>query len=649
MQPWRRQRALDAASVGLPLLLLYLATLQRDVGIIDSGELAGVAARLGVAHPTGYPLYSLLGRVAAWMAPGGHLFACLSGLSALSVALAAFLLVGWVRELAPLDTLGTGRVGRPESGRRFDWIPRVGGLALGASAVAWSQAVTNEVYGLHLLVVVIVLRLATSLLVAVRREGTGINLAGPGREPPDRQWAGGRGSGPLRRFLLLAYVVGLSAGHHLSIVFLGPAVLFAVVVWLGSVPPRVRLSWIGLGTGFGLLGASCLAYLPIRSREQPLFDWGDPESLPRFWRHVTGAQYQVWQFQSSDRFAENAIGYVTQIPERIGWALLPLSLWGAVVLWKRDRRRFVFLALVALVAFIWASGYEIFDLEPYYLPVDVTLVVWATLGAMDIASRAWTRTKQAQWTRAARWGLGVLAAAWAVQVALRYPEVDRSNDHVVRYHVDSLLATVPEDAVLLSSFWDAVVSPLLYEQAVEGKRTDVSVVDTELLRRSWYYPQLSRWDPELLTPVRPLVDEFLDAVAPFESGGTFDSARLERAFRGIIEGLAQEHRPARPTAFTTEINPFFTRNSAPIPEGLVFVLRDDPASSPEIPPPQVDGLLAAGFRPSDRIHGVVVSVWARMFRARVRYLRQFGRDAEAGVWERELDKLRPYVTEDAPF
>lgn len=38
---------------------VYVATLARTVGFIDSGELAWASATLGIPHPTGYPLYTL--------------------------------------------------------------------------------------------------------------------------------------------------------------------------------------------------------------------------------------------------------------------------------------------------------------------------------------------------------------------------------------------------------------------------------------------------------------------------------------------------------------------------------------------------------------------------------------------------------------
>ena len=39
----------------------YLFTIAPGVVQIDSGELATVQATLGIAHPTGYPLFTLIG------------------------------------------------------------------------------------------------------------------------------------------------------------------------------------------------------------------------------------------------------------------------------------------------------------------------------------------------------------------------------------------------------------------------------------------------------------------------------------------------------------------------------------------------------------------------------------------------------------
>ncbi len=49
-----------AAALWLAVFLIYLQTIASTVGFIDSGELATVPYVLGIAHPTGYPLWTLV-------------------------------------------------------------------------------------------------------------------------------------------------------------------------------------------------------------------------------------------------------------------------------------------------------------------------------------------------------------------------------------------------------------------------------------------------------------------------------------------------------------------------------------------------------------------------------------------------------------
>ena len=43
------------------IFIIYILTLAPGVVEIDAGELATVQATLGIAHPTGYPLFNMLG------------------------------------------------------------------------------------------------------------------------------------------------------------------------------------------------------------------------------------------------------------------------------------------------------------------------------------------------------------------------------------------------------------------------------------------------------------------------------------------------------------------------------------------------------------------------------------------------------------
>ncbi|MGB5138628.1 MAG: DUF2723 domain-containing protein, partial [Candidatus Zixiibacteriota bacterium] len=55
--------AIFGVGIFLSTLILYLVTAYPTVAYIDSGELAVANWTLGIAHPTGYPLYTLIGRL----------------------------------------------------------------------------------------------------------------------------------------------------------------------------------------------------------------------------------------------------------------------------------------------------------------------------------------------------------------------------------------------------------------------------------------------------------------------------------------------------------------------------------------------------------------------------------------------------------
>src|SRR5215212_9623295 len=114
----------------------------------DSGEFQTAAWRLGLAHPTGYPLYLLLG--GAWqhalaligVSPATALTAFSAVIGALAVALLYIIMRDWlqgelnVRRAAALFTA----------------------LLFAVNPTFWSQNLIAEVYTLHVLFILLILR-----------------------------------------------------------------------------------------------------------------------------------------------------------------------------------------------------------------------------------------------------------------------------------------------------------------------------------------------------------------------------------------------------------------------------------------------------------------------------------------------------------
>jgi hypothetical protein len=283
------------------LLPLFVYAISRAPGLtfVDSGELAAAAATLGIAHPTGYPLFTVLGRVL--VAPAGPLepIERLILFSAACTAAAAALVFSAARRL--LNQLGMPPQVAVASAAG-------GSLAFAFGRTVWGQAVIVEVYALHLLFVALLLRIAVGVMAERAARDTG------------------------RSILLGSYLGGLALGNHLSAALLLPALAYGVVREHGM--SIVRRLWPALVLAF-VGGTTLIAVLPVRSALDPLLDWGDPERLDSFYRHVTGSVYRVW-FLSSPAVAVRQLGRffdllaVEMTPLALGPAIL-----GLVHLWRR--------------------------------------------------------------------------------------------------------------------------------------------------------------------------------------------------------------------------------------------------------------------------------------------------------------------------
>ena len=133
--PWK----LEAFLVALVTFGVYLYTTPRVVTLEDSGLFLMASHFGGVAHPPGYPLHSILGKLFTWLPVGSVAFRVhlLSGPSASLTCAAVF----WIAR---------SLIGR--SGPAW-----AAGLAYGFSLVFWSQAIVAEVYTLNTLLTFLLL------------------------------------------------------------------------------------------------------------------------------------------------------------------------------------------------------------------------------------------------------------------------------------------------------------------------------------------------------------------------------------------------------------------------------------------------------------------------------------------------------------
>lgn len=455
-RPWIR-----AAIVGLTALAVYVPRLYPSVPGGDSGELIVAAARLEIAHPPGYPLYTLLAHVATWI-PVGSAAWRVNLFSALCQAGAASLVAAAVRAASRSTTAAL-----------------VAGLAFAFSPLVFTYAVGAEVFGLHDFLV-------AALVFATlrwRQRGGGIGLA-----------------------IAIAGIVGLGLAHHHTIVFYGLPVLLWLL-WCERDLRTVRtLATLAAALALGL---AWYLYLPLAARTATTLSWGDPGTVGGFVDHLLRRDYGTFQLgagieSGASTFATRLAAWATHTLDATLYVGAALALGGAVV-WLAARRSAPERAWVAL----WVAALALYVLgfhalanlpvaDPLYRSVTarfwqqsdvvVFVLLGLGLGACAGASPA---------ARAVAVTAGI--ALVAVQLGRGAVTHDHRDDDTVARYGRALLEPLAPDTVLLTR-GDLVTNVVRYLQAADGVRTDVIVLDQELLTKPWYVARAGRAHPELTFP-----------------------------------------------------------------------------------------------------------------------------------------------------
>ena len=420
--PPRLEWALVPAAIAL---VVYGLTVCRTVYFGDSAELSAAAARLGVAHPPGYPLYLLLGRLLVLAIPGEPAVA-----------------VNWLSALAAAATAGLATWLALLLGARPPAALAAGMFVLG-SRLVWSQAVVAEVYTLHA-------ALFLGVLAAITRYS----------ESGERRW-----------LLAGSYLLGLGLAHHLTIVYAGAA---AAILLL----PRLRTALRSAPVALGLIALALTLYLTLllRSRLDPPLDWGNPETLARLRDHVSARPYQFLVGKLRGPDIEHRLREILGLLARdLHPLLVPVILAGLISLRRRPAALWgMLLAVMLLIGH--ALAYGIPDIQAHLVPAAAILALFAALGLDLLAGLVMSR-----WPRVAM----LPRVAWVVIPVLtlgpllgHYAASDRHRHRSAEEFGENLLRVLPERSVCLAE-GDNQVFLLAYLTAARGQRPDLTIVDRD--------------------------------------------------------------------------------------------------------------------------------------------------------------------------
>jgi hypothetical protein len=461
--------ALFAGYVAVALARLALLP---GLGFWDTGEFQVVGPLLGTAHPTGFPLYVLLGWAAsALMAPLGEPAFRMNLLSALLVGGATALAVVLVSSL-------TGHL----------WIALASGLVLAAVPIVWIIGTHADPHALHLLLVT---------LLVILLVGWGDRVGGKGRRASGSAGhPGGRRTAD-RWLAAAAAVYGLSLANHQLTLLLTPGVGLYVLATDASVLRRPRFV---AGLAALVVGLPLLLYLelPLRAGlfRAPLV-YGHPERLDGFLYVIVAQQF----FGSvSGPFADlpgKVLDLVRLGLDQFGILAAAVPL-GFVVALNRAPRYALLSGLSFLITVWFASSYDNGDIARYYLVPALFALTWVALLAsavverlrglvradvldaprgvmMDPRRQSWFGTPGLMAFVLEILVAGALVVPTVAALPDRTRDVDESRDHTAGDWAHRAMQLMEPNAVVVS--WWSYSTALWYVQLIEGQRPDVWIVD----------------------------------------------------------------------------------------------------------------------------------------------------------------------------
>jgi Protein of unknown function (DUF2723) len=420
-------------SFSLPLAL-YVASAYHAVMYWDVGEMDTVPYILGIAHPPGFPLYTLLGWAFTHLVPLGSVAFRMSLLSALAMSAVCWLI--------------------------FRTAGIIAALLFAFGVDTWTHATRAEAHAL------VALAFAAILFYTLR-------------------WLH---EGQTRDLYAAALALGLGIAVHPIVATALPGLLAAIIARAHETTPRTLrnaavIACVSAAVWFG--------YLPLRSayvNAQHLdpaaaygiaggafWNYGDPVVVDNFAALVTGRDVGVDDVRygfTAHAYAQGVVHFVQLAVVELTPIGLVLAIAGLIVFFRRDLTGAIVATATMAPSALFAFGFAAeSDVDRYFLPAFTLLAICAGYAVTSIQRRP---------GRIVAFACAGLAIVYLVFSQPHFFDQPR-DDRAAREAAEIVRAT-PHDAIIIATW--VIAPPLAYDAYVlrrTGQRTIVA---------SWYGDQI---------------------------------------------------------------------------------------------------------------------------------------------------------------
>ncbi|MCX7910385.1 MAG: DUF2723 domain-containing protein [Endomicrobia bacterium] len=418
----------------------------------DSGEFATVGYILGVAHPPGYPLYTLLIYILGRIIPFGNFGYKINIVSCIFSALTAVILF-YLFKLIIDKYIKQNKV-------FFLILGYFAILCFSFGYLQWYLSLVSEMYTFN--------TFFASVIVLLTFMYHNLNK---------------------KYIYLLFFIFALGITNRLDIVLFFPCIIFALIDYIKF---KKSIKSLHLLLILFLIGISVYLYLPIRSSSQPFIDWNNPEQLNRFWASLTrkthGSTLDLIssKYKTSENFSDGVKFYFSHILKNLGFIGILLVIFGLDIS--------SYFGLSLFLSWLFSSMFFIYKanmppnphafaiLEAHFLLPNVVIWVWFMLGVFFVYNR---------YSYVFKYLIVVILYILSFNILENYKKLNKRNNFYAYDYSINVLRTIPSKSIIVVKE-DVQLFSLWYKSIVERNRKDVHIISAGLSGSIWYKEMYSR-------------------------------------------------------------------------------------------------------------------------------------------------------------
>lgn len=440
-------------------LLMYIHNLSPSVYGGDIGDLVSAVVVRGVAHPSGYPLYTML----------GILF------NAFPLVQTSVYKVGLMSAFFGALTISLLYIVSLKLTKNT-LLALLTSITLAFFYQFWLYAELAEVFILNAFFAVLLFFLAFSFSRTCKK----------------------------RYFYLFSLTLGFSFSHHQTIILVLPALTILLIN--GLIKSHFALlqqrKVVGIALVLFLMGLLPYAYLPFAAAQDPPINWNNPTTLENFFRLILRKDYGTFSagaFISPNlmqRFIE-VKGYAQSVFSGFTIAGTVLIFLGMIRLFLKDKFLFFVLFIAYLISgplFIFYAGFPITNYfilgiyERFFILSSVFFVLFLPFGIQTVVDQILKRIPIPS-SRALFYKTLFTLVFFLIPISLflyNYPKTNLSNIWVGDNLGYDLLTPLPKDAVVFLA-GDTPIFNSYYVYYALGVRPDITIVNLNVVMQSSYF------------------------------------------------------------------------------------------------------------------------------------------------------------------